>query len=175
MPALDKHIVLSFVAQDKPGIVERLAATIKQVEASWLESQLMHLGGLFSGLVSLTIQTHQLDELKRLLDALKNEGIDVHTIQTINTSNQDIAVQAKSLELIGPDRVGIVYEITNAMKEHGMNIETMETKVSSAPMSGEALFSAQLAFNEVNTLNKDALYETLDAIAEELTLDISFS
>lgn len=166
-------LVFSFVAQDKRGIVELLAACVKKHDGNWHESRLMHLDGLFSGLVSVTIPPQNASALNQALTELSTKGITVNSFQD-STASSKSELNHGSLELIGPDRPGIVHEISIAMLEHDINIEHMETNVSSAPMSGEALFSAQVNFSAQGAID-DQLHDAIDDIAEQLTLEINIT
>ena len=173
MPSPQSSLVFSFVAQDKLGIVELLAACVKKHNGNWHESRLMHLNGLFSGLVSIAIPTANISALQASFDALSAQGINIHCIQDSAEGSNDQASHG-SLELIGADRPGIVHEVSLAMLEHGINIEHMETGVSSAAMSGEAMFSATVTFSAASEIN-DKLRDAIDEIADQLTLDISIT
>ena len=49
----------------------------------------------------------------------------------------------------------------------------MSTELSNAPMTGEALFSANALIEMPESLNFEELQEQLELIANELTIDIS--
>jgi glycine cleavage system regulatory protein len=77
-----------------------------------------------------------------------------------------------SLTVLGPDRLGIVREISRALASHKVNVIEMDSKVSTAPMSGEQLFEARINAHIPQHTNLDDLVDTLDDIANQMTLDI---
>ena len=83
----------------------------------------------------------------------------------------DVATRI-TLTVIGPDRLGIVREIARALAEHQVNVIEMDSEVTSAPMSGEMLFKARIDAEIPQSLALDDLTETLDDIANQMTLDI---
>ena len=168
-----KSLVFSFVADDQPGIVEVLAAAVKAAGGNWLQSQLTHLGGLFAGLVVVSVSSNKEAELITALQTLAANNITVNRIHSTSADSPDNSTG--SLVLVGPDRSGIVHEITRAMAAHHINIEAMETSVSSAPMSGEPLFEASITFSVAAETLPEQLLDAIDAIADQLTLDIQLN
>ena len=79
------------------------------------------------------------------------------------------------LDLIGPDRPGIVFELTRTLAVHGINIETMTTDVTSGAMSGEAMFNATVEYSLSDSLSEDAFAKAIDEVANALTLEIDFN
>ena len=73
---------------------------------------------------------------------------------------------------MGQDRPGIVREISAALAERGVNVEELETDLSSAPMSGEPLFKATAHLRLPADCDSSELLGTLEAIAEDLMVDV---
>ena len=44
-------LVLTVIGDDRPGLVEQLAAAISEHRGNWLESSMAHLAGKFAGIV----------------------------------------------------------------------------------------------------------------------------
>lgn len=165
--------VFCFVAKDSVGIVEKLSNVIKNNGGNWAESHLVTMAGLFSGLVKITTAQENLSSLEAALRNLSVVGVDIVRFETTDRDDDDSSFDR--LDLIGPDRPGIVYELTRTLAAHGINIDTMATDVVSAAMSGEAMFVASIEFRLNNGVSEDAFYDAIDAVAEQLTLDISFN
>jgi len=168
----NKTIVFSFVADDKPGIVSLLATLVKENKGNWLESELSHLQILFAGIVSVSINENDILQLKTALEQLQKDGINIVRFEVIDEPLSKTV--SHRLELIGPDRAGIIQEVSQALAGMAVNILSMKTKIASAPMSGEVLFEADIRFSHAKT-NEDELAAKLDEIAEKLTLDVSLS
>ena len=60
------------------------------------------------------------------------------------------------------------------LAQHQMNIEHLETEVTSAPMSVDALFHARATVRVPETIASDRLREVLEALAGELMVDLTF-
>ena len=52
---MNRSLVLSILSEDKPGIVETLAATISNSGGSWQESRMTHLAGKFAGILQVNV------------------------------------------------------------------------------------------------------------------------
>ena len=91
----------------------------------------------------------------------------------------DVATPQKAgsvalLTLVGQDRPGIVREISHVIARHGVNIEELETECSSAPMSGETLFSANARLFIPQDCDVANLRADLELIAADLQVEIRF-
>ena len=88
------------------------------------------------------------------------------------TGTVPAAGQRITLAVLGPDRPGIVREISRALAAEQVNVIDMESEVSSAPMSGELLFRADILAEIPQGASREALTDALDGIAEQMTLEI---
>ena len=171
---MDKHWILTVLSEDKPGVVKQLAEIISRNGGNWLESQLSQLAGRFAGVVHFTTNTADIATLEADFSALRASGIHVQ-IERLD-SIQPVQTGPKlRFSAVGPDRPGIVLEITHALAGHNINLEKLSTTCSSMPYSGEPLFEAEglIAMNEITPLAK--LQEQLDAISDSLGIDVSIN
>ena len=49
------HLVLTIIAADKPGVVERIAQNIAAHGGNWLESRMAHMAGQFAGILRVSV------------------------------------------------------------------------------------------------------------------------
>ncbi len=66
-------------------------------------------------------------------------------------------------------------ELSKALVKSKINLAELETALSSMPYSGDPLFEATGRLEIPSGADLSELHETLDAIADALALDISFS
>ena len=76
------------------------------------------------------------------------------------------------LEVVGHDHPGIVRDIAKVLAQHQVNIEDLETDVSSAPMSGDLLFRARASLSVPPAMSLDQLRSLLEALAGEIMVDL---
>jgi glycine cleavage system regulatory protein len=79
------------------------------------------------------------------------------------------------LDLIGHDHPGIVRDISRALAQLGVNIEELETDVTSAPMSGDSLFRAHVTLGVPADVTVDQLRSVLEELAWELMVDLALN
>jgi glycine cleavage system regulatory protein len=76
------------------------------------------------------------------------------------------------LELVGLDRPGIIREISQILARSGANVEELSTNRSSAPMSGEMLFSAKTRVRLAPHADVARLRAGLERMASDLMVEI---
>jgi glycine cleavage system regulatory protein len=165
--------IITFIGDDRPGLVEQLSSVIENNGGNWHESRLSQLGGKFAGLVLISLPSDNGPRLEAELKGLADSGISVRVTPT-GDSTPGAHGRRVTLSAIGPDRLGIVKEIARTLASRGVNVVEMDSEVSSAPMSGEQLFQTRIDVEIPDDLSLDDLADELDEIANQLTLEIEF-
>lgn len=169
---METSYIITFIGDDRPGLVEQLASVIEQNKGNWHESQLSQLGGKFAGLVLISLPEGGGQQLETALKVLSASGISVRVTPTGPDASISSARKI-TLTLLGPDRLGIVREVSRALAAHQVNVIEMDSRVSSAPMSAEMLFEARIEAEIPVALVLDDLNDALEEIADQMTLDIT--
>jgi len=164
-----RKLVIGFIGNDEPGLVRTMADVVSQHGGSWLESRMSQLAGRFAGIVVVQTSDEKIEVLKTALFELKQISSIIE-----ETENDPEIKNTRVLELniVGPDRPGIVHEVSLALEHHVANVVEMETYIAAAPMSGELTFSADATVEVAFEMNWQTLAERLDAVALELGVDI---
>lgn len=165
--------LLTCIADDRPGLVSDLSAPISAHGASWTRSQMARLGGKFAGILLVEVPDDRADPLVADLTALKDVGLLV-TLERTDAAAESPSLRV-SLELLGADRPGIVAEISAALAGQHVSIQELSTHVRDAPMAGGQLFEAQAVLEAPPSARLDDLRTMLEAIADELMVEISLS
>jgi glycine cleavage system regulatory protein len=171
---LAESLVLTLIGPDRPGLVEAVSKAILEHGANWLESRMSRLAGKFAGILLVDVPEGRVQALTEALHALKAEGLRV--VVEDSGGEQPVGDTAiLRLQLVGQDRPGIVRDISRALAQRGVNVEELSTGCSSAPMSAETLFSADLRLRVPAELRVDELRQALEALANDLMVDITLS
>ncbi len=170
---METSYIVTFIGDDRPGLVEELARAISDNGGNWLESRSSQLAGKFAGLVLVRLPADRGEKLERDLKALSDAGLSVRVTRTSGGTVASAADRAVRLTVIGPDRNGIVREISGELSARQVNVVEMETHVISAPMSAEPLFEAHIEATIAPDQDLDELQDRLDEIANRMTLDIN--
>lgn len=169
---MNKNFVLSFSAQDKPGIVELISNTVSQASGNWSESAMSHLAGRFVGIVVIEISADKTDLLTQSINALADQGLVITLEKVADQEQDDTQYQALDIELTGHDRPGIVSEISAVLAKCGANVEDLSTHLESGSMSAELLFKADIHVTVKQGSDLDDLQEAIESIADDLMVDI---
>lgn len=165
-------LVLTVIGPDRPGLVEALSETIGDFGANWLESRMARMEGRFAGLLHVSLPDVYAEDLVLALGKLEERGLRV-AVQPSEAAGAIEETRALRLELVGHDHPGIVRHLSHALATRCVNVEELETSVTSAPMSGEPLFRARAALRVPRDVSLEELRETLEKIANELMVDLS--
>lgn len=164
-------LVLTFIATDRPGLVEKLSETVAKQGGNWLESRMARLAGKFAGVARVEIAGGKVAALKDALTALEAEGFHLTVEEAAEAAAP--AGPVLDLDIMGPDHPGIVREISHCLAERGVSVEEMETDLREAPMGGDALFYAKARVRLPAGLSHDGLRHALEALAGTLMVDIA--
>lgn len=164
-------LVLTVLGPDRVGLVEALADRIAAAGGNWEASHMARLAGQFAGILQVTVER---DRVEPLLAALRAaDGVEV----LVRATQPPAAPEGSrvALELTGDDRAGIVRDVTRVLARHGVNVEELQSDVTSAPMSGEPLFRARAVLHVPDRLALSDLRAALESIAGELMVDLTTS
>jgi glycine cleavage system regulatory protein len=166
-----KTFVLTFIADDRPGLVERLSETIAAEGGNWLESRMAHLAEKFAGIARIEISDANVSSLKDALTALDEKGFHL----TVSSAEGSATTEGHQFEinLEGLDHQGIVRDISHCLKTHGASIEEMETETQDVPMSGGTLFRARVRVRLPAGLSEEDLRNSLELLSGALMVDIT--
>ena len=168
---METSYILTFIGDDRPGLVEALSRVIEDNGGNWLESRLSQLGGKFAGLVLVTLPGENGLSLEADLKALSASGLSVRVTPAIDMAVTSTG-RAITLKVIGPDRLGIVREISRALAQREVNVVEMDSEVNSAPMSAELIFTARIDAEIPQHIDLHDLEDSLEEIANLMTLEI---
>ena len=168
---MSAFLIISIMADDRPGLVETLSRIVKEHEGNWLESRMSHLAGKFAGIVQVQVNNKNKAALESSLKALKLEGwvIGVEDSSSNEQRNQPCA----KLNIVGNDRPGIVKDVSQALAKLGVNVLELNTQFESAAMTAEALFKTQADIQTPEELELDDVRDALEDISNDLMVEIT--
>ncbi|MCC5805708.1 MAG: ACT domain-containing protein [Opitutales bacterium] len=167
---MKKELVMTVLAEDRPGLVARLADCVRTHGGNWIESRMSQLGGRFAGIVRVEVPEESEDQLAAALRALVGLNLTVETADAPYPVEKD-AKQAR-LEILAQDRPGIIAEIFGALSAHRANVTDLTTERFAAPMSAELLFKATARLRLPPALDAGTLHASLESIAHDLTAEL---
>jgi len=167
MPRLS--LILTVIADDRPGLVGELSAAVSAHRGNWLESSLAQLAGKFAGIVRVEADEADAAALQAAVERLPNLAVAV----TRAGGGPVIAGRRLTLELVGNDRIGIVREVAAVLAKHSVNVEKLATRTESGPMASGTLFRAEALLTAPPALDTRTLKADLEAISNDLMVEFS--
>ncbi|BFM49973.1 ACT domain-containing protein [Marinomonas sp. THO17] len=167
---MSQHLVLSFIGEDKPGIVERLSEVIARHQGNWLESRMAHLADKFAGILTVSVPLAEQDNMISALQSLQQVGLYVR-VETAQASGSESSTL--SLSVVGNDRPGIIKEVSQVLHSLLVNVNELTTSCEPAPMSSEMLFKAEMVLSVPASLPLSELEAALENISSDLMVELS--
>jgi len=171
---MNTYLVLTVIGDDKPGLVDTLSATIAKNSGNWLESSMSQLAGKFAGILRVSIDAANAEQLEKDLQGLSQHlRINVETVDAATPSIKGSQNRAVKLSLVGNDRPGIVQEISSLLAQLSVNVEKFASECKPGPMSSGDLFQAQADLHTPVELSLDVLQTELEKLADDLMVELS--
>lgn len=164
-------LVMTIIGSDRPGLVERLSNLVADHGGNWAESRMAHLGGQFAGILRVEVEAARVEEVTKALRRLAADGLNVTVAH--DPGDRAEAPAVIRLEVVGHDRPGIVSQLAKAIAARGFNVESLESEVASAPMTGDLMFTARAALQAPAGSDLDDLRAELERLADELMVDVT--
>jgi glycine cleavage system transcriptional repressor len=176
---MKRWFALSAIGRDRPGIVADLAELIYDCDCNLEDSSMTILGSEFA--VLLLLSSRAADAEQRLGGACKRlEWEKRLTVFFRALEGDPVPYAAKQhtgehhLQVVGVDRAGIVARIARCLADHGVNIAEMHTQSRPEPESGTPIYSMRLRLEVPRTVDVAALRARLQAVGEQLQVDVGF-
>jgi len=168
-----KNIVLSLTGSDRVGIVDSVTEILTKYDGNVETSRMARLGGEFAMLMLVSMPADQLEIFKDGIESLQKKGFQVTTKLTEQSHGQKYAGWLPyQVEVHGADHEGIIHKVAHYLTEHDINIESMDTGVVPAPMSGTLFFSMSAVILAPPSLPYKEWQADLDDIADSLNVEI---
>ncbi len=165
-------LVLTFVGDDRPGLVNAISDRIAACEATWLESRSAQLAGKFAGILLVNVPDAKLAELESSLLRLETSGLRV-TIEPGAAAPAEKPSRLIRLDILGNERPGIVRDVTKTLTDLGVNIEEFSSGLEGEPFTGVEMFRASARLRAPDGLSLDHLRKALERLASEIMVDLA--
>jgi glycine cleavage system regulatory protein len=166
-------LVLTFVGDDRPGLVNAISEKIAACGATWLESRSARLAGKFAGILLVSVPDGRVAELHSSLRLLDTAGLHLNIERGASTEAENPPGRLLKLDLLGHERPGIVRDVTQALTSLGVNIEEFASDLESAPFTGVEMFRARGRLRSPEWLGIEDLRKALEHLAGEIMVDLA--
>ena len=165
-------LVLTFIGDGRPGLVNAISETVAGNEGTWLESRLAQLAGKFAGIVLVSVAEAQVDRLSAALRGLDAKGLRVSVERGAGDTTL-AGARTLRLDILGAERPGIVRDVTQALIGLGVNIEEFTSGVEGEPFTGRQMFRASARLGVPDSVADETLRVALERLAGEIMVDLA--
>jgi glycine cleavage system regulatory protein len=165
-------LVLTFIGDDRPGLVNAISEKVVEFGGTWLESRSVRLAGKFAGVVLVSVPDESLIPLESALARLAPSGLRV-SIERGTATESERPRRTVKLDVVGNERPGIVRDVTQALTRLGVNIEEFASGLESEPFTGALMFHATARLSVPEGLGLDELRKALEKLAAEIMVDLA--
>lgn len=165
------QLILTAVGVDRPGIIGELTKQFGDGGVSVADSRMVNLRGAFAWLLLVEGEATALAAMRETLQRTARElGLTLTVHEHEGAAPRAGAVPYK-LRTYSMDRPGIVHKLSSTLARHGVNIESLDTRVESAPFDGTPLFTLEARLSVPTGVSLATLREDVRAASDELNCD----
>lgn len=168
------HFAVTVIGKDRPGIVADSAEILYRLGCNVEDSSCTMLGGDFAMILMVShekpfVKTRLVDEFRNLHES--GLSVFVRSLHGDEVCYQQPQGELCLVSVYGSDRPGIVYRVTRALSERGVNITDLNTRLIGSKeepvyvLMLEAALPADLTVGEAEGL--------LEKLKKELKVEIS--
>jgi glycine cleavage system transcriptional repressor len=170
-----EHLIFTAIGPDRVGLVEKISEFISRHSCNIEDSKMAVFCGEFAVIVLVSGDGGSLVKLAREYHDLETEtGLSISIKTPSARKTGDLSLPYK-LTASCMDHPGVVYLISAVLRDLGVNIESMETKTYSAPVSGTPLFQLEAGLAVPARTNINNLRERFAQIQREQNIDIDLT
>jgi glycine cleavage system transcriptional repressor len=169
------HLILTAVGPDQVGLVEKISEFISRRGCNIEDSKMAVFCGEFAVIVLISGESGNLVKIGRDYRQIEIETGLAIAIKTATARKPPESFLPYKLTASCMDHPGIVYRISGVLSSMGVNIESMETKTYSAPVSGTPIFELEAHLAVPTKTNVNQLRERFNEIQREENIDIDLA
>lgn len=167
-----ERLILIAAGPDQVGLVEKIADFIRQRNCNIEDSKMAVLAGEFAFMLLISGDSddiHHIAVSDKELSAYTGLDVLVRKPARQKTSQASIPYRLTASCM---DHPGVVHRLSTTLSLRGINIESMETKTYSAPVSGTPIFRMEAVIAVPTGVKISALRTQLEQIEKEENIDI---
>lgn len=173
---MQRNFILTLTGPDRVGIVDRLTGLLLDRGGNVETSRMARLGGEFAILMLVSMPRERFDGLDEALEDLAAEGYKVTTTPAERTYTEaHRGWLPYQIEVRGADHEGIIHEVAHYLSGRGINIETVDSETTPAPVSGSPLFVMTARVVVPPDLSGRGWEAGLEGIGSRMNLEIKVS
>jgi glycine cleavage system transcriptional repressor len=170
---MPSSFVLTLTGPDRVGLVEELTRLVLARDGNVTTSRMARLGGAFAVLMLVTLPDGGAAAFESDLAPLKSGGFSGHLADA--GPDRDAARSGwvpHRIEVHGADHEGIIHEVAHYLSLQGINIESLDTETSHAPVTAAPLFDMVALVAVPPSLEGTNWEAGLDEVADRQNVEV---
>jgi glycine cleavage system transcriptional repressor len=166
------HAIFTATGEDRPGLVEEISEFIFDRGGSIQESRMANLGGQFAIVALVAGPEDALERLRGELTTLEAQAaIEARLRPVVRRAAVTAPRSSFRIEGRALDQPGLVHEVADVLRGFQINIETLETNVVAAPVTGAPVFEMALLISVPTDVSVGDLRAELERVCEPLNIE----
>ena len=171
-PKKPGYLVVTAVGEDRPGIVDEFSKFVLERSCNIEDSRMAVLGGEFAIVVLIAGAGENIKRLQKDIASFA-ERCEVNvTAKPTHGLRMPEGFVPYRLRGTGMDHPGIVQKFSHMLHEAGANIESLDTRTYSAPVSGTPIFHFDMIVEVPARIAISSLRQKLINLADTENLDL---
>jgi glycine cleavage system transcriptional repressor len=169
---VSERTVLTAIGADRPGLVDEVSEFVFARGGSIEDSRMANLHGQFTIMMLVGGSPETIERITSDLDQL-SERTALHARLTPASQSRAETVPRLPYRLTGRalDQAGLVHQIANVLRSLDVNIESMETTLEAAPVTGAPVFAMELVVAVPSATPIQHLRGELARVCDSLNID----
>lgn len=171
---MSEYAVVTAVGPDRPGLVDEITGVISRYDLNIEDSRMAVLGGEFAIIMLVSGTSSPVDILAGEEAAIRSTtGLELGVRKTIGPGQREMnPSMPHTLRVTSLDHPGLVHDITRFLHEREINIESMETHVQPAPLSGTPIFTMHAVVSVPVGKKSGTLKQEIRNLEQSLDVDL---
>jgi len=168
---MNKHLVISALGKDRPGIVNQLAQAILEAGCNIQDSRMTVLGGEFALMLLVSGPWNAVGKLESQTKALEKK-LDLTLAAKITEPRATKqSMLPYMVDVISMDHPGIVHGVAEFFSTRDINIEDLNTWTYAAAHTGTPMFSLNMTISVPASVNIGQLRDEFNRFCDQLNVD----
>jgi glycine cleavage system transcriptional repressor len=166
-----RYVVFTAVGPDRPGLVNEISSLIRTAGANLEDSRMAVLGGEFAIILLVAGSAEAIERTKQIGARVESElklRCILKETSRVTAPNDYLPYR---IQVSGADRPGIVQAIAGILASRGINVASLESRLTYAAESGTPMFVLEAKLHVPSKIVLSELRSQLAATCEEENLD----
>jgi glycine cleavage system transcriptional repressor len=170
------HAVLTAIGADRPGLVDEVTRFIVAHDGNLEDSRMVNLHGTFAMMMLVAGSEETLVRMRDELGDLEHDsGVHVELTDADDERNGVAASLPFRLQTWAMDHPGLLQAVAHLLTSMGANIESVQTSLQGAPMTGTPVFAVDMIVSIPVTTAIAELRVALGRLCDERNMDWSLT